>query len=66
MCGARSFIAPIRSFEPTTERHPMAQSANAQRPPPPLGREKKNPSGKQGGRLWARKVLDIGIVSPEL
>jgi hypothetical protein len=35
--------------------------------PPPLGREKKlSPAASPGGRLWARKVLDIGIVSPEL
>jgi len=29
--GSRSFIAPIRSFEPTPERNPMAQSDNVQR-----------------------------------
>jgi hypothetical protein len=28
--GARSFIAPIRSFKPTIERNPMARSASAQ------------------------------------
>ena len=28
--GARSFIAPIRSFEPTTERNPRARNASAQ------------------------------------
>jgi hypothetical protein len=29
--GKRSFIAIIRSFEPTPERNPMAQGASAQR-----------------------------------
>jgi hypothetical protein len=29
--GTRDFIEPIRSFEPTPERNPMARSASAQR-----------------------------------